>query len=714
MKEALSWSDANAACAANGMQLATVRSAEENELLVHEAAGQTVWIGGTDSAIDDTWLWPNGQVLKYYNWAPGEPNNSGGDEHCLQVYEGQSNNGGQWNDNQCSRQIYYVCQTPPPPPPPTPLPTYQLMNQATSWDEARTVCLAQGMQLAIAQSPEENEQLVTAAAGNAVWLGGNYFKGKWLANGQLLSYYNWRPGWLADQTPGLSENCLLQCGPLYCGPEGQSKWITNSCNGNGLFKYVCQSRPQCSSTNDPCSTECNIFDNPLIGPHQRGLRTCKVLGEPHIYEFGSGTKYTSFQQEGLYELTRFTIAPCGCEVVVQAIFDTYNNAITAQNTAALAVAVRVGSTTFQFYSEGTPTGAADHHAEVNEPAPFGSALYSLHSLDQPVDVHCGGGCSLERSGLDGDTCDPTVNTGCGSLFTTGWRLSLPGGAGNLLVVPWLGNGRYWYDTWLNIESYVLDHSACTTGLCHSTSAPSGLCKDDAVFSQSTLDMLQEERGVNLDCRRRLNELPSQPPAVGGLSNYSANYSAPHHHACAAAGLDPDTVLASCNASCGLGMAENCAHDHCATGDSAFFKRYTEICAIDKNEMLRLPPLPSPPPPFPSPPPPPPPSPPPSPLLPCEKLHECKDECASDHVVCKSGCADKKKCKKSCKKDKKKCTNSCESMFKCSNLPSPPPSCEDNTIPGFGSRWCEMNAPDPSFCSNEAQMNKCKKTCGLCG
>ena len=65
-------------------------------------------------------------------------------------------------------------------------------------------------------------------------------------------------------------------------------------------------------------------------------------------------------------------------------------------------------------------------------------------------------------------------------------------------------------------------------------------------------------------------------------------------------------------------------------------------------------------------------------------------------------------KKKCKKDKNTCKKSCESKFKCST------SCEDNTIPGFGSWWCELNAPEPSFCSNEAQKKKCKKTCGLCG
>ena len=83
-------------------------------------------------------------------------------------------------------------------------------------------------------------------------------------------------------------------------------------------------------------------------------------------------------------------------------------------------------------------------------------------------------------------------------------------------------------------------------------------------------------------------------------------------------------------------------------------------------------------------------------------------------MCKSACANKKKCKKKCKKckkkckkDKKKCKNSCESKYKCNT------SCEDNTTPGLGTWWCELNMADPNFCRNEAFKNKCKETCGLC-
>ena len=64
MNEALSWSEANAACQAAGLQLATVLSAAENVLLLTAAAGNKVWIGGTDAASEGRWVWsPSGTVF---------------------------------------------------------------------------------------------------------------------------------------------------------------------------------------------------------------------------------------------------------------------------------------------------------------------------------------------------------------------------------------------------------------------------------------------------------------------------------------------------------------------------------------------------------------------------------------------------------------------------------------------------------------------------
>eukprot|EP00964_Phaeocystis_antarctica_P054976 scaffold32325_cov65-Phaeocystis_antarctica.AAC.1 len=107
MSDTLSWGDANAACLAAGLQLATVQSAAQNALLVTAAAGNHVWIGGTDAASEGAWVWsPSNTPLSYTNWYPSEPNNSGG-EDCL-----MGNYGGKWNDGTCTEKNKYVCQQP--------------------------------------------------------------------------------------------------------------------------------------------------------------------------------------------------------------------------------------------------------------------------------------------------------------------------------------------------------------------------------------------------------------------------------------------------------------------------------------------------------------------------------------------------------------------------------------------------------------------------
>jgi hypothetical protein len=121
MNNALPWAGADADCQEAGLQLATVQSAAQNEQLVTAAAGNRVWIGGTDAASEGTWVWsPSNTPLSYTNWYPGEP--SGGGEDCLEFNFRIS---GKWNDVGCARERKYVCQTacPVPPPPPSPPPS---------------------------------------------------------------------------------------------------------------------------------------------------------------------------------------------------------------------------------------------------------------------------------------------------------------------------------------------------------------------------------------------------------------------------------------------------------------------------------------------------------------------------------------------------------------------------------------------------------------
>ena len=52
------------------------------------------YIGFTDTAVEGTFEWVNGEPITYTNWAQGEPNNNLGDEH----YTRMRLSDGQWND----------------------------------------------------------------------------------------------------------------------------------------------------------------------------------------------------------------------------------------------------------------------------------------------------------------------------------------------------------------------------------------------------------------------------------------------------------------------------------------------------------------------------------------------------------------------------------------------------------------------------------------
>ena len=97
-----------------------------------------------------------------------------------------------------------------------------------------------------------------------------------------------------------------------------------------------------------------------------------------------------------------------------------------------------------------------------------------------------------------------------------------------------------------------------------------------------------------------------------------------------------------------------------------------------------------------------PPPPPASPSPCTVLADCEATCVTNFETCNSnggtGC---KKTKKQCKKD-------------CAAAPNLCPPCEDNTISGFGTFWCDLNKrADAGFCAGSHAESKCKKTCGLC-
>lgn len=68
------------------------------------------WIGGTDEVLEGVWMWaPKGTKITYSNWNRGAPEDTHGNEDCLEIvkWDGLV---GKWNDDNCSDESHFICE----------------------------------------------------------------------------------------------------------------------------------------------------------------------------------------------------------------------------------------------------------------------------------------------------------------------------------------------------------------------------------------------------------------------------------------------------------------------------------------------------------------------------------------------------------------------------------------------------------------------------
>merc|ERR1712142_113113 len=99
------WQDAQQTCQMEGGNLVTVDTSEINNILKSEK--KRIWIGASDLETEETFLWTNGKPLSYNSWAPGEPNNHGNREDCVEV---NFRSPGLWNDAVCGALRPFMCE----------------------------------------------------------------------------------------------------------------------------------------------------------------------------------------------------------------------------------------------------------------------------------------------------------------------------------------------------------------------------------------------------------------------------------------------------------------------------------------------------------------------------------------------------------------------------------------------------------------------------
>lgn len=101
------FTEAQLVCTQAGGQLASPRSAAENAALQQLviAQNEAAFLSMTDSKMEGKFTYPTGESLVYSNWAPGEPNDDGGSEDCVEIFTN-----GKWNDRACGEKRLVVCE----------------------------------------------------------------------------------------------------------------------------------------------------------------------------------------------------------------------------------------------------------------------------------------------------------------------------------------------------------------------------------------------------------------------------------------------------------------------------------------------------------------------------------------------------------------------------------------------------------------------------
>lgn len=101
----LTWHEAKEYCERQGGHLATVSDWDENEFiksLIANGEQNGYWLGATDEADEGIWEWVTDEDFMFSDWYADNPNNTGGNEHYLEI---RKDYGSLWNDD-CDNKFY--------------------------------------------------------------------------------------------------------------------------------------------------------------------------------------------------------------------------------------------------------------------------------------------------------------------------------------------------------------------------------------------------------------------------------------------------------------------------------------------------------------------------------------------------------------------------------------------------------------------------------
>ncbi|XP_053115027.1 C-type lectin BpLec-like [Hemicordylus capensis] len=109
------WQEAEIECQSYGRRahFTSILIVQEPHLVsehisIYQTGLSNVWIGLSDVCQTGRWRWADESTYNYKAWMPGQPDNYGKAEHCVELRRSTGFN--QWNDAPCKKRNAYICK----------------------------------------------------------------------------------------------------------------------------------------------------------------------------------------------------------------------------------------------------------------------------------------------------------------------------------------------------------------------------------------------------------------------------------------------------------------------------------------------------------------------------------------------------------------------------------------------------------------------------